>query len=123
MPIREESLWLGFYWMSSRKPAFARSLLPKGCDARAKAEPKRNIVSVFENDFSSKIQQAVTGKPSMQIRCNASAISVWINLGLAQFDVIVEPFCRFRQGTDVMRLPFRYADHRDNQKHEGCYLK
>jgi hypothetical protein len=59
--------------MTKRTPAFARSLLPKCCDAGAKAEPKRNIVGVFENDFSSKIQQAVTGKPSAEFLCNANA--------------------------------------------------
>jgi hypothetical protein len=63
MPFREESLWPGFCLMSYRKPAFARYLLPESYEARAKAEPKRNIVSVFQNDFSSKIQQALLAKP------------------------------------------------------------
>jgi hypothetical protein len=118
MPFREESLWPGVCLMTERKPAFARSLLPKCCDVETKAEPKRNIVGVFENDFSSKIQQAVTGKPSARFRCNASATCIPPGSGPAQLDVIVEPLSRLVEGTDVVRLAFRDADHRDDQKYE-----
>ena len=123
MPFREESLWPGVCLMTYREFAFARLLLPKCCEAGAKAEPKRNIVSVFENDFSSKIQQAVTGKPSAESRCNASATCILQGSGLAQLDVIVEPLGRFAQGTDVVRLAFLNTNHRNNEKHEGCELE
>lgn len=117
MPFREESLWPGFCLMSYRKPAFAHSLLPECYETRAKAEPKRNIVSVFENDFSSKIQQAGLAKPPR------TSIAMPVpeappGLGLLKLDMIVEPLRRFRQGADVMRFAFSDANHRDNQKYE-----
>ena len=122
MPFWEESLWPGFCLMSYRKPAFAHSFLPKGNEARAKAEPKRNIVYVFKNDFSSQIQQARLAKPP----CGFIATRVPDargRLGLLQFDMIVEPLRRLGQGADVMRFAFCYANHRDNQKYERSEFK
>jgi hypothetical protein len=59
----EESLWPGQNLMSHETAAFARFLLPKSCKPKAKAEPKRNIVLVRKNDFSSKFFQAVMINP------------------------------------------------------------
>ena len=108
--------------MSYRKPAFAHSLLPKCYEARAKAEPKRNIVCVFKNDFSSQIQQALLATPP----CGFTATRVpdaQARLRLLQFNMVVEPLRRIGQGADVMRLALAYSNHRDNQKHESGDLE
>jgi hypothetical protein len=43
--------------MNYLRAAFAISLLPKRCELRSKAEPKRNIPPVFQDDFSSNVLQ------------------------------------------------------------------
>jgi hypothetical protein len=56
-PFGEESLWPGSGLMSCWNGAFASFLLPKYYNPETQAEPKRNILCVSENDFSSKILQ------------------------------------------------------------------
>ena len=43
--------------MNHLRGAFAISLLPNYCEPHYEAEPKRNIPSVFQDDFSSNILQ------------------------------------------------------------------
>jgi hypothetical protein len=43
--------------MTWRKAAFAGPPRLKRCNTKTKAEPKRNITSVAEDDFSSKMLQ------------------------------------------------------------------
>ena len=99
--------------MSYRKLAFARPLLPKCCESRGKAEPKRNIISVFENDFGSKIQQAVIATPPRGFTAKPVP-DARVSLRLLQFDMVVEPLSRFCEGTYVMRFAFGNANHGDN---------
>jgi hypothetical protein len=54
-PFWEESLGPDSGLMSRRKGAFTCYLLPIDCDFKAEAEPKHNMVLIFENDFSSKL--------------------------------------------------------------------
>lgn len=56
-PFREESLWSESRLMTWRKAAFAGPPRLKRCNTKTKAEPKRNITSVAEDDFSSKMLQ------------------------------------------------------------------
>jgi hypothetical protein len=57
MAFGEESLWPASGLMSQWKRPFAGFVLPKYCESKAEAEPKRNILCVPQNDFSSKILQ------------------------------------------------------------------
>lgn len=109
--------------MSLRELAFAYPILPKCCEARFKTEPKRNIVGVFKDDFSSKIEQAAYWQTLRAVRCNASARCNRPSSGFFKLDVIVEPLRRIRQGADVMWFTFRDADQRDKQKHKRRYFE
>ena len=50
--------------MTRRTPVFASFLLPYDCDLETEAEPKHNMVLIFENDFRSKLQQVWNWQPS-----------------------------------------------------------
>ena len=56
-PFREESLWSDSRLMTRRKVAVAVFPPLKHCNTKTAAEPKRNIIRVAENDFSSKMLQ------------------------------------------------------------------
>lgn len=56
-PFREESLWSDSRLMTRRKVAVAAFPRLKNCNTKTETEPKRNIIRVAENDFSSKMLQ------------------------------------------------------------------
>jgi hypothetical protein len=59
--------------MSYSRAAFAISLLPNHCEPPDEAEPKRNIASVFKNDFSSNILQLSYAQTSTSAHCKVNA--------------------------------------------------
>jgi hypothetical protein len=65
MAFGEESLWPASGLMSQSKGPFAGFVLPTYCESKAEAEPKRNILCVPQNDFSSKfLQVGFTNPPA-----------------------------------------------------------
>jgi hypothetical protein len=55
--FREEFNCAGSRLMSHLRAAFAISLLPNHCETHYEAEPKHNIPSLFQDDFSPNILQ------------------------------------------------------------------
>jgi hypothetical protein len=72
-PFGEECLWPDWRLMSQWRAAFALSRLPKHCDPESKAEPKRNIALVRQNDFSSQFLQVSYWQTLRPVHCKVGA--------------------------------------------------
>lgn len=106
--------------MTCQKGTVAGILLPKHCDSEAEAEPKRNIICVAENDFSSKILQVgylidapwiLTAMPVPDDTKSSGFVS--------SFDVFIEPTRGFSNWRNEMGLALPDADHRDDQENSS----
>jgi hypothetical protein len=117
-PFWEESFWPGFDLMIQANRVFANCLLPKYCESKTKAEPKRNVGYVPENDFSSKILQGSYWQPSagllLQGRCQMTANLRFVSW----FDVVIKPLRGFSYRRNAMGLAPQDADHRHNQEYD-----
>ena len=119
-PFWEESLWANLRLMTRRTRVFAGFLLPYDCDLETEAEPKHNMVLIFENDFRSKLQQ-VWNWQTLRGLLQQGQCQKGHGSGLSsRFNLFVEPLRRFIDGCDMVWFALPNAYHRNEKKDCRC---